>query len=91
MREIMRENTSIKTDFELLRVLLGVTSSILENERFKRSKNMHEQLSIPFLVSLIERHLFLDEDTAVIVAFQRYHNNQLIHSLQEEMKEWAID
>lgn len=52
---------------------------------------MHEQLSIPFLASLIEKHLFLDEDTAVIVAFHRYHTNQLIASLKEEAKEWVID
>ena len=81
MCEIMRENTSIKTDFELVRVLLAVTSSIIENERFKKSKKMHEQLSISFLVGLIERHLFLDDDTAVIVAFHRYHSNQLIANL----------
>ena len=87
----MRENNTVKIDFELLRVLLGVTCSILENERFKRSKKMHEQLSIPFLVSLIEKHLLLDEDTAVIVAFHRYHTNQLIASLREETKEWVID
>lgn len=91
MCEIMRENTSIKIDFELLRLLLAVTASILGNERFKASKKMHEQLSITFLVGLIERHLFLDEDTAAIVAFHRYHNNLLIECLKEEMKEWVID
>lgn len=87
----MRENTFIKTDFELSRILLGVTCTILENERFKRIKKMHEQLSIPFLVSLIERHLFLGEDIAAIVAFHRYHTNKLIVSLEEEAKEWVMD
>lgn len=87
----MRENTSIKTDIELARVLLGVTCSILENERFKKSKQMHEQLNIPFLVNLIERHAFTGEEIAVIVAFHRYHTNKLISSLEEESKEWVMD
>jgi hypothetical protein len=48
-------------------------------------------MNIPLLVDKIEKHLFLDENTAVIVACHRYHSKILMQCLEEERRDWLID